>query len=125
MKALEQLTTTRGVVIVSNMDSRDDYKPTRARLLIDRRITLAETAFAELVLWELPERTEERPHGYKYRLVLVSNGVCVLRYDNERGKGDHVHAGGVERTYDFHDVDQLIADFNSDAKEWLDANGDP
>ena len=28
-------------------------------------------------------------HGFKYRLAFVVNGVCVLRYDNEAGKGDH------------------------------------
>jgi hypothetical protein len=32
-------------------------------------------------------------HQYKYRLVLVVNDDCVLRYDNEAGKGDHKHVG--------------------------------
>ncbi len=108
----------------SNMKSPGDREAAKARRLIDRRITLTETAFAELLLWELPKRTAERPQGYKYRLALVSNGVCVLRYDNERGKGDHVHVGDVERDYEFRDVDQLIADFLRDAKEWLNAHGD-
>ena len=27
----------------------------------------------------------------KYRLALVVDGLCVLRYDNETGKGDHRH----------------------------------
>ena len=26
--------------------------------------------------------------GYKYRMALIEAGVCVLRYDNEAGKGD-------------------------------------
>jgi Family of unknown function (DUF6516) len=96
----------------------------KACLLVDRRITMTETAFAELVLWRLPEVTDERRHGYKYRLALVARGVCVLRYDNEAGKGDHVHFGNAERAYEFRGVDQLIADFLADAKEWLDANRD-
>ena len=106
------------------MQSQNDRDAAKARRLIDRRILLTETAFAELVLWELPKPTIERPQGYKYRLALVSNGVCVLRYENERGKGDHVHVGDVERHYEFRDVDQLIADFLRDAKEWLNAHGD-
>ena len=106
------------------MASQADREAAKARRLIDRRITLTEADFAELVLWELPTRTAERPQGYKYRLALISNGVCVLRYDNERGKGDHVHVGDVERHYEFRDVDQLVADFLHDAKEWLNAHGD-
>lgn len=95
----------------------------KAKRLIDRRVALTETAFAELVLWQLPERTEERPHGYKYRLSLVVAGVCVMRFDNERGKGDHCHVGEIEQRYEFKDVDQLIADFLAKAKEWMNANG--
>ncbi len=96
----------------------------KARLLVDRRITMTATVFAELVLWRLPEATPERTREYKYRLALVARGVCVLRYDNEAGKGDHVHIGDAERAYEFRGVDQLIADFLADAKEWLDANRD-
>ena len=95
----------------------------QARQLLDRRVILTETAFVELVLWRLPETTAGRAHGYKYRLALISRGVCVMRYDNERGKGDHVHIGEVERPYDFRGVDMLIEDFLAEAKEWLDANG--
>lgn len=62
-------------------------------------------------------------HRFKYRLVLVEYGVCVLRYDNEAGKGDHVHVGPVETPYRFEGVDRLLADFAADVKEWLDAHG--
>lgn len=37
-----------------------------------------------------------------------------MRYDNERGKGDHRHAGGVETNYEFTDLDTLLADFERD-----------
>ena len=40
-------------------------------------------------------------HRFKYALAYVVAGVCVLRYDNEAGKGDHRHAGGVETEYRF------------------------
>jgi hypothetical protein len=43
-----------------------------------------------IVIWLLPEPTVERPHDYKYRLnYSASDGTCIVRFDNERGKGDH------------------------------------
>ena len=95
----------------------------KARNLIDRRITLSPTAFAELVVWQLPSPLEGSDHSFKYRFALVVRDLCVLRYDNEVGKGDHVHVGAVERPYRFVDIDRLTADFLAEAKDWLDANG--
>ena len=97
----------------------------QARCLVDRRVLLSETAFAEIVLWQLPEPTRHRPHGYKYRLALVHQQTCVLRYDNETGKGDHIHRDGREWPYRFVGPDELIADFLAEAKEWMDAHPDP
>lgn len=96
----------------------------KAERLLDRRIVLSPTSFAELVIWRLPNPTPERQHGLKYRLALVSNDICVLRYDNETGKGDHVHRGDVEQVYAFTTIDQLIADFLKDAKEFIDEHRD-
>jgi hypothetical protein len=33
--------------------------------------------------------------------VYIVKGVCVVRYDNEVGKGDHRHIDGKEGTYSF------------------------
>ena len=55
-------------------------------------------------------------------LALVSEGVCVLRYDNEAGKGDHRHVGAIEAPYMFNGIDQLLADFLADVERWLDDN---
>ncbi len=57
--------------------------------LVRTRIVYAEQAFAELVLWKLPAPLPGSAHSFKYRLAYVVEGVCVLRYDNESGKGDH------------------------------------
>nr|WP_233235717.1 DUF6516 family protein [Bordetella sp. LUAb4] len=46
-----------------------------------------------------------------YRLVYVRNGLRVVGFDNERGKGDHMHLGRVERPYQFKGVAQLLEDF--------------
>ena len=95
-----------------------------ARLLLDRRVAISESAFVELVLWAVPESVRGSVHHYKYRLALVARGVCVLRYDNEAGKGDHRHVGEVETAYVFVDVDRLIADFWTDVARWRHDNPD-
>lgn len=50
----------------------------------------------ELVIWRVPDPVRGSAHGLEYRLALVVDGVCVLRYDNEAGKGDHKHVGERE-----------------------------
>ena len=94
----------------------------KARELFNRRVSVAEQAFAELALWELPESLSESNHRYKYRLAFVVAGVCVLRYDNEAGKGDHKHVRGREVKYRFVSVDRLVADFFEDVRRWRDEN---
>jgi hypothetical protein len=56
----------------------------KAVKLLRRRIPYTETAFAELVLWRLATPLSGSSHSLKYRLAYVIDGVCVLRYDNER-----------------------------------------
>ena len=86
--------------------------------LVHRRITYSEDAFAELVLWRVSKSLAGSTHRYKYRLAYVVEGVPVLRYDNEAGKGDHRHYGAVEETYAFSTPDRLIADFQNDIARW-------
>jgi len=52
----------------------------------------------------------------------VVAGECVLRYDNEAGKGDHKHVRGKEMKYRFVSVDKLVADFFEEVKRWRDEN---
>jgi hypothetical protein len=92
--------------------------------LVRRRIPYSERAFAELVLWQLPQPVGGSLHPYKYRLAYVVDGVCLLRYDNEAGKGDHRHFKGRETRYNFEDVDQLLAAFQSDIERITHENRD-
>ena len=46
------------------------------------------------------------------------SGSCRVRYDNERGKGDHRHIGEYEYVYDFTTVEQLLDDFERDIANW-------
>jgi len=68
-----------------------------------------------MVIWQLPGQSFERPHGLKYRLYFgTASGECLIRYDNETGKGDHRHIGGQEEPYLFTSIEQLVADFQQD-----------
>jgi hypothetical protein len=110
------LTTLPSVVIISNV---------KAIELVRTRIVFSDVAFAELILWQLPFALAGSAHRFKYRLAYVVRGVCVLRYDNESGKGDHRHRGGKESAYAFVDPDKLIADFQADIARWNRENSDP
>lgn len=44
----------------------------------------------------------------------MSDGSCLIRYDNERGKGDHRHVADNEESYSFSTVLKLIEDFETD-----------
>ncbi|RTL54770.1 MAG: hypothetical protein EKK46_07620 [Rhodocyclaceae bacterium] len=96
----------------------------KATELVSTRIVYSEWAFAELVLWRLPKPLEGSSHGFKYRLAYVVRGTCVLRYDNEAGKGDHRHIGGKEKAYVFTTPEQLLADFQNDIARWNHENSD-
>jgi Family of unknown function (DUF6516) len=65
----------------------------------------------ELVVWRVPQPVPPSSHDYKYRAAYVVDGVRVVGFDNERGKGDHCHIAGRERAYAFVSVEQLIEDF--------------
>lgn len=95
----------------------------QAALLIRRRVVVAEDAFAEIVIWRLPKAAPPSRHIFKYRLAYVVGGECVLRYDNERGKGDHRHFGRTEKVYRFSTPERLMADFNADIERWNHENG--
>ena len=86
----------------------------RARLLFRDKKILANGAIVEMVIWQLPAASGDRPHGYKYRLYYGKGGRRLVGYDNERGKGDHKHVGQHEEPYQFVSIDQLIGDFLAD-----------
>ena len=90
--------------------------------LFRRRIVYSERSFAELVLWRVPKPLAGSNHSFKYRLAYIVNGECVLRFDNEAGKGDHRHFGGKEGRYAFYSPEKLIADFQLDIARWNNEN---
>lgn len=90
----------------------------KAELLFHERRYLSETEFADMIVWHVPEPVRGSNHLFKYRLALVIEDVCVLRYDNEAGKGDHKHLMDRETPYDFTDLHSLQADFWADVRAW-------
>jgi len=83
-----------------------------AKLLYREKYIYSDGAIREMVLWQLPDKKPDRPHGLKYRLYYgLRGGTCLVRFDNESGKGDHKHVGGLEESYRFIDVETLVADF--------------
>jgi hypothetical protein len=92
------------------------YAIMKAELVIRERLIFPDQSLVEMVVWREPTPVSPTKHGFKYRLVYIVNGRCVLGYDNERGKGDHRHFQGTETTYTFASVEQLVADFWSDVR---------
>lgn len=91
----------------------------KAELLLRERVVLSERAFAELKVWRVPAPVRGSAHDVKYSLALIADRVCVLRYDNEAGKGDHRHLGGREEPYRFEGVEALARDFWRDVDGWM------
>ncbi len=91
----------------------------RAELLLDERLVLSEDAFVEIVVWRRPRPARGAAHRFKYRLAVVESGTCVLRYDNEPGKGDHRHIGDREEDYAFTSPEALLDDFWADVDIFL------
>lgn len=59
----------------------------KAKLVYQNKV-VTEDLITEFVIWELPNKTPDRPHGVKYRLYHGNKaGECIVRYDNESGKG--------------------------------------
>jgi len=65
-------------------------------------------------VWVLPQASVERPHGLKYSLFCGDEETCLVRYDNEAGKGDHRHYGTREKPYAFTTLQALLEDFHAD-----------
>jgi hypothetical protein len=81
----------QGIVIL-------DYRPD-ARRAVDVYLTsicrLCIPLSAEIYssCWKANSYKSGSEHDCKYSLAYVVAGECVIRYDNEAGKGDHRHLG--------------------------------
>ncbi|MEI9987152.1 MAG: DUF6516 family protein [Aliidongia sp.] len=85
-----------------------------AALIFRDKRTFADGSIIEMKIWRVPAPVPPSQHDLKYSLFFGRNGERIVGYDNERGKGDHRHVGGLELPYVFGTVEQLIADFLAD-----------
>lgn len=105
---MSYLTTLTTVAIIDNM---------KATLIHRYKDITPEGHIIEAVIWLVPEPVKSSVHSYKYRLVYIVDGVRVVGFDNEYGKGDHCHLDGEEKPYTFTTIDQLMADFISEIEK--------
>lgn len=88
-----------------------------AKLLIGERVVFPDGSLVSVKVWLVPEPVPPCDHGYKYSLVYVVDGKRVLGYDNERGKGDHRHAGVMEEPVTFTTLRALLARFEAEVEQ--------
>jgi len=89
-----------------------------AVLIAKAKEVRSDGSIIEIVVWKLPDPLPASIHRFKYRLYYGVGGRSRVRYDNERGKGDHRHLGEHEEAYEFSTLERLLADFERDVFEW-------
>lgn len=87
-------------------------------LILDDRYPQGDHAFVAVRVFRVPAQVPGSAHDLKYSLAYVVDGVCVLRFDNEAGKGDHFHRGEAEAAYAFTALEQLLTDFWAAVDDW-------
>lgn len=90
----------------------------KAQLIAQAKEVRDDGSIVEIIVWELAEPLPPCVHSFKYRLYFGRAGDCFVRYDNERGKGDHRHVGNEESDYEFTTLEALLDDFESDVTNW-------
>ncbi|NJM31227.1 MAG: hypothetical protein HC855_15070 [Rhizobiales bacterium] len=93
-----------------------------AVLLYDQQFQLNEDEFVEIVIWQLDAPVPGSKHVYKYRMAFMHKDECVMRMDNERGKGDHLHRGSRQYPYVFKSILDLDTDFWTEVWKWQEKN---
>jgi hypothetical protein len=95
---------------------------TRASLIVHERRIDASGGIMEIKVWRVPGPVQPSTHDYKYSLFYGRPGRRLVGFDNELGKGDHMHIAGVESPYNFASLEQLLADFFAEVRK---AGGEP
>jgi hypothetical protein len=84
----------------------------KAILILNTRIDYPNGVIVVQRIHQLTVTSEHAPHGYIYQLHCgTRTGATLIRFDNETGKGDHIHEGNAQRPYIFSTLTQLLNDF--------------
>ena len=85
----------------------------KARLIQSDKLIFEDGAIRQIRIWLVPEPVSPSTHRFKYSLIYVERGIRMIGFDNERGKGDHLHLNDVEVPYVFGGIAKLLADFRA------------
>ncbi|MCC7268436.1 MAG: hypothetical protein IT546_14020 [Caulobacteraceae bacterium] len=95
----------------------------KAELIFREKRVEAGGAIMEMKIWRVPEPVPPSTHRLRYSLFFGYPGRRLVGFDNERGKGDHMHIGEDEQPYRFVSVEQLMIDFLNAVAESETKNG--
>lgn len=84
-----------------------------AGLIFEDKELLENGSIIQMRIWRVPEAVLPSMHMFKYSLFYGRPGETIVLFDNERGKGDHMHIGKIETVYHFESPEQLIEDFKA------------
>ncbi len=89
-----------------------------AVLLFSEKRVYEDGTILQAKLWVLPgsKRVPGSAYSLKYSLYYGRPGQRIVAYDNESGKGDHVHRGNLETSYKFISIEQLMEDFLAEVR---------
>jgi hypothetical protein len=89
--------------------------------LLYREKQTREGYIREMVVWRLQRPVPGCRHLFKYRFFFgTDTGKCIVRYDNERGKGDHKHLEGIEIPFLFRSLETSFIEFLDDIAAVMD-----
>ena len=89
----------------------------KAEPLILRKRVYPNGDIVEIKAWRVKE-TPDKPHGFKYSLVYIREGIRIIGYDNSERKGDHRHYKDNAYHYEFKGIDKLMEDFFNDVRRF-------
>ena len=82
-------------------------------LIFEERDVRADGTIVQMRIWRVPVPVPPSKHEFKYSLFFGRPGERIVLFDNERGKGDHMHIRNVESAYVFAGPERLIEDFKA------------
>ena len=72
----------------------------KAKLVLRDKVIYDDGWTVQVVIWQVPTPVPPSEHGFKCRLYAGKDGQRIVGFDNERGKGDHMHLPESEADYE-------------------------
>jgi hypothetical protein len=94
-------------------------------LVFSKREVYSDGSLTEIRIWQV-RKQQAFPSGIKYAFYFIGpppKREVVVGYDNHHGKGDHLHACGVESPVAAPSVSALLQKFRREVRGYLEAKG--